>query len=88
MATAERLLGLLRDVLYADERKLRARIERARKSRADATEWQRIGNQIDAAAIFARADLVSVHGMYSGWHQRSAIEKARRASAIQSKNCI
>jgi hypothetical protein len=25
------------------------------------TEWQHIGNQIDAAFIFARADLVSVH---------------------------
>jgi hypothetical protein len=24
------------------------------------TEWQRIGNQIDAAMIFARADFVSV----------------------------
>jgi ATP-dependent helicase HrpA len=54
MATAERLLGLLRDVLYADERKLRARIERARKSRADATEWQRIGADVDRA-VCARA---------------------------------
>jgi hypothetical protein len=26
----------------------------------EATEWQRIGNQIDAAFIFARADFVSV----------------------------
>jgi hypothetical protein len=26
-----------------------------------ATEWQRIGNQIDTAFIFARADFVSVH---------------------------
>src|SRR5438128_7764402 len=25
------------------------------------TEWQRIGNQIEAAFIFARADFVSVH---------------------------
>jgi len=25
------------------------------------TEWQRIGNQIDAAMIFARADFVGVH---------------------------
>ena len=25
------------------------------------TEWQRIGNQIDAATIFARADFVGVH---------------------------
>ena len=25
------------------------------------TEWQRIGNQIDAALILARADFVSVH---------------------------
>jgi hypothetical protein len=27
---------------------------------AGATEWQRIGNQIDAATIFARADFVNV----------------------------
>ena len=26
------------------------------------TEWQRIGNQIDAAMIFARADFVNVRG--------------------------
>jgi hypothetical protein len=26
-----------------------------------ATEWQRIGNEIKAAAIFARADFVDVH---------------------------
>ena len=25
------------------------------------TEWQHIGNEIDAAFIFARADFVSVH---------------------------
>ena len=25
------------------------------------TEWQRIGNQIDAAMIFARVNLVNVH---------------------------
>ena len=32
----------------------------------DPTEWQRIGNQIDAAMIFARADFVNVLGAY-GW---------------------
>ena len=26
-----------------------------------ATEWQRIGNQINAASVFARADFVNVH---------------------------
>jgi hypothetical protein len=26
----------------------------------EATEWQRIGNQIDAAMIFARADFVNM----------------------------
>src|SRR6266481_1560899 len=35
-----------------------------------ATEWQRIGNQIDAAMIFSRADFVSVHEMHSGWLER------------------
>ncbi len=37
-----------------------------RPSVPQATEWQRIGNQIDAAMIFARADFVKVrwlHGM-------------------------
>jgi hypothetical protein len=29
-----------------------------------ATEWQGIGNQIDAAFIFARADCLNMH---SGW---------------------
>jgi len=32
----------------------------ARSCEAQATEWQRIGNQIDAAPIFAGADFVSV----------------------------
>jgi hypothetical protein len=29
-----------------------------------ATEWQRIGNQIDAAMIFTRADFVNVHHLH------------------------
>jgi hypothetical protein len=28
-----------------------------------ATKWQRIGNQIDAAVIFARAKFVNVHSV-------------------------
>jgi len=31
------------------------------------TEWQRIGNQIDAAMILARADFVNVYRMHSDW---------------------
>ncbi len=31
------------------------------RSVPQATEWQRIGNQIDAAMIFAGTDFVSVH---------------------------
>jgi hypothetical protein len=31
------------------------------KGQSMPTEWQRIGNQIDAAMIFARADFLSVH---------------------------
>jgi len=34
------------------------------------TEWQRIGDQIDAAFVFAGADFVNVDGMHSGWLQR------------------
>jgi hypothetical protein len=34
---------------------------RVRPGIPQATEWQRIGNQIDATMIFARADFVNVH---------------------------
>ena len=54
MSTADRLLTRVRDALYADERKLRARIERARTGRAEATEWQRIAADVDRA-VAARA---------------------------------
>ena len=54
MSTADRLLTRVRDALYADERKLRARIERARNGRAEATEWQRIAADVDRA-VAARA---------------------------------
>jgi hypothetical protein len=30
-----------------------------------ATEWQRIGNQIDAAMIFAQADFVNLRWLHS-----------------------
>jgi hypothetical protein len=33
----------------------------ARSCEAQPSEWQRIGNQIDAAMIFARSDFVNVH---------------------------
>src|SRR5689334_15700114 len=49
MSIAEQLLTRLRDTLYADERQLRRRIERARNGRADANEWQRIGSAVDRA---------------------------------------
>ena len=54
MSTADRLLTRVRDALYADERKLRARIERARNGRVDAIEWQRIAADVDRA-VAARA---------------------------------
>jgi hypothetical protein len=34
--------------------------ERVRLAIPQPTEWQRVGNEIDAAMIFARADLVNV----------------------------
>ena len=34
--------------------------ERVRLAISQPTEWQRVGNEIDAAMIFARADLVNV----------------------------
>ena len=34
--------------------------DRVRLTIPQPTEWQRIGNQIDAASIFARADFVKV----------------------------
>jgi hypothetical protein len=36
---------------------------RIRLTVLQATEWQRIGNQIDAATIFARADFVKVFNL-------------------------
>jgi len=41
----------------------------ARLAVPQATEWERIGNQIDAAMIFAGANFVSVHGAarWSDW---------------------
>jgi len=38
-----------------------------------ATEWQRIGNQINAAFIFARADFVNVHRAVS-WSDWSIVD--------------
>jgi hypothetical protein len=35
------------------------------------TEWQRIGNQIDAAFVFARADLVGVY--FFAWTKPSIL---------------
>jgi len=42
----------------------------ARLAIPQATERQRIGNQIDAATVFARANLVTVYGIVSGWRRR------------------
>jgi hypothetical protein len=54
-----------------------------------ATKWQRIGNQIDAATIFARADFVKVQGNAKRLASNDLRSKnARRTSAIQSKNCV
>jgi hypothetical protein len=41
-------------------------VDRIRLAVPQATEWQRIGNQIKAAMIFARADFVDVNEMQSG----------------------
>ena len=38
--------------------------DRIRLAVPQATEWQRIGNQIDAAMIFARADFVNGHYLH------------------------
>jgi hypothetical protein len=49
-------------------------------------EWQHIGNEIEAAFIFAGTDFVNMHGR--PLHQISAIKKARPTLAIQSKNRV
>jgi hypothetical protein len=48
------------------------------------TEWQRIGNQIDAAFIFARSDFVNVfepHRLFSLYHFVVAMWRAKRAES-------
>jgi hypothetical protein len=42
----------------ASRSRLHSRLHQARRTQA--TEWQRVGNQIDTAMIFARADFVNV----------------------------
>ena len=36
------------------------------------TKWQHIGNQINAAMIFARTNVVNVHQLHSGWLSAAA----------------
>jgi ATP-dependent helicase HrpA len=54
MSTAERLVALVRDAMIVDERRLRARIERARRGRATPDEWRTIAADVDRA-LAARA---------------------------------
>src|SRR5512132_3290382 len=49
MTPADRLLTRLSDALFADEKRLHARIDRARRQRVDATAWQRIEADVDRA---------------------------------------
>src|SRR5436190_1220482 len=49
MSSAERLLTRLRDVLFADEKRLRTRIDRARRQRVEAPAWQRIEADVERA---------------------------------------
>jgi hypothetical protein len=52
-------------------------------------EWQRIGNQIDAAMIFAREDLVNVlefsHRLIALWHFLIALWSTKRQNAWHVK---
>ena len=45
-------------------------------------EWQRIGNQIDATMIFARADIVNVHHFLGLRGNRLTITAAAVAAKI------
>jgi hypothetical protein len=54
-------------------------VDRIRFAVPQPTEWQRIGNQIDAAMVFARSDFASVQ------HPVSAIEPS---STTSKTNCI
>ena len=42
------------------------------------TKWQRIGNQIDAAFVFARADFVKVHRIFFAMLQRDGANGGAR----------
>ena len=46
-----------------------------------ATEWQHIGNEIDAAMVFARADFVNVSVHAAGWG--NAMAQSSKASAYR-----
>src|SRR6478672_7638286 len=49
MSRADDLLTRTRDALFADEKRLRARIDRARRQHADATAWQQIETDVERA---------------------------------------
>jgi len=49
LSIADRLSSRVRGALYADEKRLRARIDRARRQRADASAWQRIEADVERA---------------------------------------
>jgi hypothetical protein len=54
------------------------------------TEWQHIGNQIDATMIFARADFVNVHRVKKQLLFRAAIfakQKTNTAEQKRSPDC-
>jgi ATP-dependent helicase HrpA len=55
MSPAERLLTRVRDAMADDEKRLRARIERARGRRASAGEWQRIAGDVERALAIRAA---------------------------------
>ena len=58
MSNAERLLTRLRDAMFADEKRLRARIERAQARHAQADEWQKLAGDVERA-LAVRASRVA-----------------------------
>ena len=58
-------------------------MRRVRLAVPKATEWQRIGNQIDAAMIFARADFVNVHRIFFAMLQRDGAHGVALALSIK-----
>ena len=91
MSNADRLLMRVRDAMFADERRLRARIERARARQAHADEWQRIAGDVERA-LAVRASRVAGKPRVTYPPELPVVaarrgHRARRFASTRSSSC-